>query len=176
MSVEYNASEQFYHASKDEYDYELSRNTTLDNKVSMTLAFCGVVLLFLISYLDIRSLWNLTYPHQCWECILRFVCSVLQIVCLAFFAVCIIKLFSILRPKTYCRLDPNYLLRETLPEWQSKQAYMYLGVKYAEFTEFNRAVNEARSREYSRAIRWLLLSILCCAANELIKYNFLLGV
>lgn len=176
MSVEYNASEQFYNASKCEYDYELNRNTMLDNKVSMTLAFCGVVLLFLINYLDIRSLWVLSTPHQCWECILRFVCSALQVLCLAFFAVCIIKLFVVLKPKAYCCLDTNFLLKETLPEWNAKQAYMYLGVKYTEFTAFNRAVNEKRSKGYSSAILWLLLSIACCVINELIKYNFLMEV
>ena len=36
MAVEYKASEQFYNAAKDEYDYELNRNATLDNKVSNT--------------------------------------------------------------------------------------------------------------------------------------------
>lgn len=173
MAVEYKASEQFYNAAKDEYDYELNRNATLDNKVSMTLAFCGVVLLFLINYLDMRSLWSLTEPHQCWECILRFMCSVFQIACLSSFSVCIIKLFSILTPKTYCRLDPNYLLNETLPEWETKQAYMYLGKKYAEFTTFNRAVNEERSKKYSKAIKWLLFAILFCVLSEIVKNNFL---
>lgn len=174
MAVEYKASEQFYTVAKDEYDYELNRNTTLDNKVSMTLAFCGVVLLFLINYLDINSIWsNLTVPHECWECILRFLCSTFQIVCMVSFAVCIVKLFYILKPKTYCRIDPNYLLSETLPEWEPKQAYMYLGKKYTEISAFNRGVNEERSKKYSTAIKWLLLAILFCILSEIIKQNFL---
>ena len=41
----YTAAEQFSEASKREYEYELNRNTNLDNKVSITLAFCGVFLL-----------------------------------------------------------------------------------------------------------------------------------
>ena len=172
MTVEYKASEQFYNAAKSEYDYELNRNAALDNKVSMTLAFCGVVLLFLIGYLDIRSLWSIDLPHQCWECILRFICSSLQIACVSSFAVCIIKLFGILSPRTYCRLDPNYLLNETLPEWEELKAYMYLGVKYSEIAAFNRRVNEDRTHKYGKAIKWLLFAILFCILSEIIKKNF----
>lgn len=173
MTVEYKASEQFYNVAKSEYDYELNRNATLDNKVSTTLAFCGVVLLFMIDYLNIRSLWNINLPHQCWECILRFMCSLLQISCVSSFAVCIIKLFGILTPRTYCRLDPNYLLNETLPEWEERKAYMYLGVKYSEIAAFNRHVNEDRIKKYGKAIKWLLFAILFCILSEIIKNNFL---
>jgi len=173
MAVNYNASEQFYTAAKEEYDYESGRNSILDNKVSMTLAFCGVVFLFLVNYLDILSLWRTDEVHSCLRCILKFLSSTLQITCLGCFTVCIIRLFRILKPKTYCRLDANYLLTETLPEWEEKQAYMYLGTKYAELTAFNRNVNETRSKEYSRSIKWLLFAMLFCVLNEIIKFNFL---
>lgn len=169
----YRASEQFYNAAKAEYDYESNRNSTLDNKVSMTLAFCGVVFLLLIGYLDILAIWKTGEVNRCWQCIFKFLSSTLQIVCLACFAVCVIKLFLILRPKTYCRLDANFLIKETLPEWEEKQAYMYLGVRYTKFTEFNRNVNEARSKEYSCSVKWLLFAMLFCVINEIIKFNIL---
>lgn len=173
MAVEYNAAEQFCSAAKAEYDYELNRNANLDNKVSMTLAFCGVVLLFLINYLDVVSIWETEGELSCPQCILRFISSASQITCLAFFGVCIVKLFRMLKPKVYCRLDPEYLLSETLPEWTAQQANMYIGKKYSEFTAFNRIVNESRSKEYSNSIRWLLLSILLCVINEILKFNFI---
>lgn len=73
MVVDYKSSEQFCNAAKTEYEYELGRNSNLDNKVSITLAFCGVVLLFLIKYLDIRSLWVVETQLECCQCILRFI-------------------------------------------------------------------------------------------------------
>lgn len=173
MSIEYKASEQFYNAAKDEYDYEAGRNSTLDNKVSITLAFCGIVFLFLVSYLDIRSIWTTDVQLICYQCIFRFVSSLLQLACLGCFTVCIITLFQILRPKTYCRMDSNFLLNETLPEWRPEQAYMYLGKKYTEFTAFNRQVNEDRSKNYSQAIKWLLWAVFLCGFNEVIKLNFI---
>lgn len=173
MTVTYRASEQFCCAAKDEYDYESGRNSTLDNKVSMTLAFCGVVFLFFANYLDILTLWKEDTAYNCWRCILKFISSSLQVVCLGCFTVCIVKLFRILKPKTYCRLDANYLLTETLPEWDKEQAYMYLGKKYAEFAAFNRNVNETRSKEYSRSIKWLLFAMLFCVINEIVKFNLL---
>lgn len=173
MEASYSAAEQFYSAAKAEYEYESNRNSTLDNKVSMTLAFCGVVFLFLISYLDILTIWESNVAHNCWQCILRFISTMLQIACLSCFIVCIIRLFRILEPKTYCRLDSNYLLTETLPEWKTNQAYMYLGKKYAEITAFNRNVNETRSKEYSCSIKWLLFAMLFCVINEIVKFNFL---
>lgn len=173
MAISYSASEQFYNAAKDEYDYESGRNSILDNKISMTLAFCGVVFLFLISYLDILSIWKTDEIHSCWRCIFKFISSLLQIACLGCFTVCIIRLFRILKPKTYCRLDANFLLTETLPEWEEKQAYMYLGKKYAEFTAFNRNVNVTRSKEYSCPIKWLLFAMLFCVINEILKFNIL---
>lgn len=173
MATKYKAAEQFYNAAKAEYDYELNRNANLDNKVSMTLAFCGVVLLFLINYLDISSIWETEVPLICSQCVIRFVSSLLQIACLFSFGVCIVKLFRMLRPKVYCRLDPDYLLSEGLPEWTQLQANLYIGKKYSEFTAFNRNVNETRSKEYNNSIRWLLLSILFCVANEALKFNFI---
>lgn len=173
MAVEYKASEQFYNVAKSEYDYELNRNATLDNKVSMTLAFCGVVLLFLLVYLNIRVLWDSNLPHQCWDCILRFICSLFHVACVSCFAVCIIKLFGILTPTTYCRLDPFFILNETLPEWDKDKAYMYLGVKYSEIAAFNRRVNEDRTYKYGKAIKWLLSAFLFCVLSEIVKNNFL---
>ena len=161
MAISYSASEQFYNAAKDEYDYESGRNSILDNKISMTLA------------LDILSIWKTDEIHSCWRCIFKFISSLLQIACLGCFTVCIIRLFRILKPKTYCRLDANFLLTETLPEWEEKQAYMYLGKKYAEFTAFNRNVNETRSKEYSCSIKWLLFAMLFCVINEILKFNIL---
>lgn len=172
VGVEYKAGEQFCNAAKAEYDYELGRISTLDNKVSMTLAFCSVILLFLLNYLDLQSIWETSEQFSCSQCILRFLSTVSQICCLIFFGVAVVRLFRILKPKVYCRLDPYYILNETLPEWEKEQAYMYLGVKYAEFTAFNTSVNEKRSKEYSISIKWLLLSILCCISNEAIKLNF----
>lgn len=173
VPVEYNASEQFYNVAKDEYDYEAGRNAVLDNKVSMTLAFCGVLFLFLVNYLDIRSIWQTDEQLVCYQCILRFISSLLQVACLAFFTVSIVKLFLILRPKTYCRLDLNFILKDTLPEWDPKQAYMYLGKRYTEFATFNRQVNERRSKSYRWSILWLLCAVLSCVLNEIITFNFL---
>lgn len=173
--VEYTSAEQFCEAAKTEYEYELGRNTSFDNKVSITLAFCGVVLLFLINYLDLRSLlfWGSGATMMWWEYMTSILCFLLQIGCLVFFVLCIIKLFKVLRPRIYYRLDTEYLLDETLPEWTKEQSYMYLGRRYSEFAASNNIVNETRLKEYTSSIKWLLLSVLLCLINEIIKFNFL---
>jgi len=173
MAIEYRASEQFCSAAKTEYEYELGRNANLDNKVSITLAFCGAVLLFLIDYLNIRSLWNFDAQIMCWECILRFLCTIFQIGSLVCFGVCIIRLFLILRPRTYLRVDTEFLLDETLPEWKPEQAHIYLGRRYSQFAANNNKINEKRSQNYSYSVRWLLIAVLMCFFNEIIKFNFL---
>jgi len=171
----YKSSEQYCDAAKTEYEYELNRNTKLDNKVSITLAFCGVVLLLFIDYLDVRSLWEVEAQSQmqCWECILRFLCSVFQIACLAFFGVFIIKLIIILKPRLYLRLDTENLLIEALHEWDNDQAYMYLGIKYSEFAVYNNSVNETRSEEYRKSMKWIAIAAILYFLNEIVKRNFI---
>lgn len=111
--TKYHAAEQFCAAAEKEYEYERSRNATLDNKINMTLAFCGVVFAFLLDYLDIQSLVGDSHTcttSPCLECSLRFVCIISRVLCVVLFAVCIYKLFLALKPRTYHYLDTNYLL------------------------------------------------------------------
>lgn len=175
----YHAAEQFCAAAEREYEYELGRNSSLDNKISMTLAFCGVVFAFLLNYLDFSTLCSPSnLPHVCTtslcaECSIRIICIILQLLCLVAFAICIGMLFSIVNPKQYCRLDPDFLLQETLPEWEPCQAYMYLGVRYKEISDFNYHVNEKRSKRYGLAIIFLVSSTVLFILNETIKTNFL---
>ena len=141
----YTAAEQFSEASKREYEYELNRNTNLDNKVSITLAFC----------------------------IIRFVSTLLQIGCLVVFLISIVKLFGVLKPREYCRLDTNFLLKETLPEWSMQQAQMYIGKRYTEIATYNHGINESRSKKYSQAVFLLSIAVILCLINEFVKYNFM---
>lgn len=171
MPVEYKSSEQFCNAAKTEYEYEFGRNASLDNKVSMTLAFCGAVLIFLIDdrgYLDIRSLWSSDALI-----IFRCLCILFQLGCLALFGLCIFKLFGVLRPREYRRLVLTDLLDKSVPEWKPEQAYMYLGGRYLQLVEKSRSVNNARSEKFGNSIKWLLIAILLCFFNEVIKLNIL---
>lgn len=169
----YTAAEQFSEASKREYEYELNRNTNLDNKVSITLAFCGVILLYLMKYLDIRSIWVPNPSVSCCLCIIRFVSTLLQIGCLVVFLISIVKLFGVLKPREYCRLDTNFLLKETLPEWSMQQAQMYIGKRYTEIATYNHGLNESRSKKYSQAVFLLSIAVILCLINEFVKYNFM---
>ncbi len=170
MPVEYKSSEQFCNAAKTEYENEFERNTSLDGKVSMTLAFCGAVLFFLIKdreYLDIRSLWRSDALM-----IFRCLCVLFQFVCLILFGICIFKLFRILMPRTYFRLDTEILLTETLPEWDPKQSYMYLGARYSKLAGENHNANEDRSKIFKDSLKFLLIALLIFCFNEVIKLNF----
>lgn len=167
MPAKYNSSEQFCDAAKTEYEYERGRNANLDNKVSMTLTFCGVVLLYLINnYLNFRFLWNLDNN-------LKYLCVLFQFGCLLFFCICIFKLFRVLKPREYIRLDTDFLLKDKVPEWENEQSYMYLGIRYSQFAVINNKVNEKRSKDFGCSVKWLLLAILLFMSNEAIQLNFL---
>ena len=169
----YKSAKEFCDIAKQEYEYEIERISKLDNKISITLGFCGGAFLFLLGYINIRSLWNFNTQLMCVECILRFICTLLQIGCLSFFIVSIILLFKILRPRIYFRFDPNYLLKEETYELDNNQANMFIGVKYSEYAIYNSEINDIRSNEYSNSLKWLLAAIILCFVNEIIKKNFI---
>ena len=174
--TKYHAAEQFCAAAEKEYEYERSRNATLDNKINMTLAFCGVVFAFLLDYLDIQSLVGDSHTcttSPCLECSLRFVCIISRVLCVVLFAVCIYKLFLALKPRTYHYLDTNYLLDKKIDEVEPLQAYMYIGSKYTELTNLNCKANEERAGLYLKSIYCLLGSIAFCAISQAIEVNFL---
>lgn len=171
--IKYSGSEQYYNAAKVEYDYEIGRNSALDSKVSIAFAFCGGVVLFLINYLDIVSIWNNYTVQSRIQCVLRVVSTILQIGCLICFLICVVKLFLILKPKQYYRLDLDNLLEQGITEWEPEQANMYIGKKYADVAAHNRAVNNSRANKYDCAVNLLFAAVILCAFNEFIKLNLM---
>lgn len=89
------------------------------------------------------------------------------------FLISIVKLFGVLKPREYCRLDTNFLLKETLPEWSMQQAQMYIGKRYTEIATYNHGINESRSKKYSQAVFLLSIAVILCLINEFVKYNFM---
>lgn len=174
--IRYRAAEQFCAAAEKEYEYERARNANLDNKINMTLAFCGVIFAFLFEYLDFRVLFAASHTcaiAPCYECVLRFICILSRALCLVCFARCIYILFRAVSPRTYFAIDTNDLLDYKINELDQNQAYMYLGYKYTEITNENHKENEKRAACYGKSVNWLLFSISFCALSQMIEVNFL---
>ncbi|MEG1317331.1 MAG: hypothetical protein RSC86_08140, partial [Oscillospiraceae bacterium] len=54
----YASAQLCFNIIKTEYDYELNRMSKLDNKINITLTFCGVLFLYVIKFFDIVQVLN----------------------------------------------------------------------------------------------------------------------
>lgn len=95
-----------------EYSYEFDKTSKIDNKINIALTFCGVVIVYLCSVLDLSLL--------CFTTLLQVILSVCVIqlwaIAFLFLAYVLRTLFKIMRP---CKYDK--LVCAKLNEWASSK-------------------------------------------------------
>lgn len=175
MSNNYPSSEAAFKIIQNEYEYELNRSTKLDNKISITLTFCGVLFLFILRYLDIWSLIEIIQNSSTGRGLplTSVACIIGQVVIVVLFLRAILKLFFLLKTSTYLHVNCDVIFDKNLAKESPEVLQMYMAAKYLAATNENNKTNENRSSQYASALPNLVGVIIACTVVELLKINIL---
>lgn len=158
-----------------EYEQELNRSLKLDNKINITLTFCGVVFLFVIKYLDFTSIFEASAVamNTCQMCFIKAIVAFIQVAVIVLFLYAIIKLISLLHPKGYLHFNCDEIFDKKLMIENEENSKFYILTRYWAATVKNNETNEQRSEIYNKAITSLKTMVILCVVAEFIKMNFL---
>lgn len=175
----YPSAEIAINVAKLEYEYELNRSIKLDNKINITITFCGVIFLFIIKYLDLTAIINASssWIDCCLFCLIKIFCCIGYILAVFYFLHAVIKLINLLKTSTYLHFNCDEIFNLKLIEEKEDVTNYYISTQYLAATSKNNETNEIRSNEYNKVIHSLIMLLLISIIVEAIKYNFLgLGV
>lgn len=141
-----------------EYHNQFDRSNKLDNKVYITITFCGFLFVFItglftgISQVQKPEGWlmsgiTILYLVSCLAVILSYVYL------LIFF-------LRLLRPEHIIRLDPEVLEREHLNDLNQEQAYRKLIELYRRVINANLDKLSYRCDEFTGGLRYVVLNVI----------------
>lgn len=173
-SKKYIGLESCYDLAKMEYERELERNEKLDNKISMTLTFCGVLFLFVLKYLNFMEIieYNKVVIDIDFMNCLKIIMLFLGFSICYFFGKSVYILFSSIEARGYLHYRSNVIFDKNLPCEDEEKVKYYNTSLLVQATSKNRIVNENRVKAYNEAINLIKKTAICIAIMEFLFYTF----
>ncbi len=154
-----------------EYENQFDRSNKLDNKVYITITFCGFLFVFITGLFN--GLSQLVKPQNA----LQFFVAVLYILsCIAVmiaYVYVLVFFMRLLRPEQIARMDPEIMQREHLEEMEEEAARQRLIAMYREIVNGNLEKLHHRCDEFVRGLRFIvptvLLAFICYALQIILQ-------
>lgn len=161
------SAEACYEIIKEEYTNVVTRSDKLDNKVYITLTFCGFIFLFITSLLDDVS--KIKYPTSTPELIIVIGYAIGALSVVLIFVYVLLKLVKLLTPIDIKRFDPNFITDNNLQKRSKYGVYTYTITKYTEAINYNEEKLENKFREYNKCVKWLILIVVVAFMLDFLK-------
>ncbi len=154
-----------------EYENQFDRSNKLDNKVYITITFCGFLFVFITGLFN--GLSQLVKPQN----VLQLFVAVLYILsCIAVmiaYVYVLVFFMRLLRPEQIARMDPEIMQREHLEEMEEEAARQRLIAMYREIVNGNLEKLHHRCDEFVRGLRFIvptvLLAFICYALQIILQ-------
>ena len=159
----------------EEYIRELERNSKTDSKISIVLAFSGLLVLYLINFLDFNPLFSTSNSFLSEKKLYLFqvLCSILQVSMLIVYLLSLYLLIKCLRTRNYRLIATLDLIDEKLLNESDETIKTYMAVKMQDAIDHNCEINNQRNRQYNRAILYLVSTIVLLLLCQIIRLNIL---
>lgn len=146
-----------------EYQNQFDRSNKLDNKVYITITFCGFFFVFIIGlFTGISQLHRPTNPAQ-------FVLSALYISsCIAVmisYVYVLVFFMRLLQPEQIARMDPDILRKAHLEDLDEETARLRLVALYRQTINENLDKLKHRCDEFVRGLRFIVPTVLLAFAS-----------
>lgn len=177
--VKYPGAESCYEIVRFEYESELGRNSKLDNKISITLTFCGIFFLFLVKYINLLELFDVDIKtlNERLLCFIVTLCAIFQILIIILFICTVWKLVNLLKTREYKQFDSTVLVSEKMVKKNKDIVQYYVLSKYIQIININNRINEERINDYNKVNKFLIVIVVLLVLVEILRINFLgLGV
>lgn len=154
-----------------EYENQFDRSNKLDNKVYITITFCGFLFVFIIGLFN--GISQLGKPEN----ILQFFVSGLYIFsCIAVmgaYVYVLVFFMRLLQPEQIARMDPEIMQREHLEEMEEETARLRLIALYREIVNGNLVKLHHRCDEFVKGLKFIvptvILAFICYAFQILLQ-------
>ncbi len=154
-----------------EYENQFDRSNKLDNKVYITITFCGFLFVFITGLFN--GISQLGKPGNG----LQMFVSVLYILsCIAVmgaYAYVLVFFMRLLQPEQIARMDPGILQKEHLEEMEKEAARLRLIELYRETVNGNLEKLHHRCDEFVKGLRFVvptvLLAFVCYALQIVLQ-------
>ena len=154
-----------------EYENQFDRSNKLDNKVYITITFCGFLFVFIIGLFN--GISQLVKPENG----LQMFVSVLYIFsCIAVmgaYAYVLVFFMRLLQPEQIARMDPEIMQREHLEEMEEEAARLRLIALYRETVNGNLEKLHHRCDEFVKGLKFIvptvLLAFVCYALQIVLQ-------
>lgn len=159
-----------------EYEKENLRLEHLNNKVSMVLVLCGVLLPIILKYLDFREIIVQSKPDtiECNWVLSQAFGILLQLSVVILFFLTIVELINVLRKKQYKVINIATPIDEEIGKDSEDVAGWYLVAQYYEIIDINRKLNDERYEIYEKALNKLKAVMAGILIIELFRNNLLI--
>lgn len=174
MEENYKGIESCYDMAKLEYERELNRNEKLDNKISITLTFCGVLFLFTLKYLDFMKIfkYDKIVINSDFMTFIKLVDVSFMLLLCYFFGKCIYILFNSMEAREYIHYKSNVIFDKDLPSSDEDKVKYYNTYLLVKATNRNYVINENRTNRYNLSVRYIKKALFCIVLIELLSYTF----
>ena len=154
-----------------EYENQFDRSNKLDNKVYITITFCGFFFVFITGLFN--GLSQLAKPQN----VLQLFITVLYILsCIAImiaYVYVLVFFMRLLRPEQIARMDPDIMQKEHLEEMEEDAARQRLIALYRETINGNLEKLHYRCDAFVRGLRFIvptvLLAFVCYALQIILQ-------
>lgn len=149
-----------------EYEHQFDRSNKLDNKVYITLTFCGFFFVFITGLLG--GISAVIRPEKMLGTIIYIVYIVACIAVLFFYIYVLIYFMELLRPEQLLRMDPCKMEHEHLDDLSELEARSRMIALYRSIINENLDKLKRRCDEFTKGLRYILsMVILAFAAYAL---------
>ena len=141
-----------------EYQNQFDRSNKLDNKVYITITFCGFLFVFIIGLFT--GLSQLYRPEAPVETVLSVLYILSCIAVMVSYVYVLVFFMRLLQPEQITRMDPDVLQREHLEEQEEEFSRLRLIALYRQTVNENLGKLKYRCDEFTRGLRLIVPTVL----------------
>lgn len=158
--VQYPAAELVQQACFDDYRRLIDTYDKIYEKVNISLAFCGIVLLVILGSVDytyISAICRTQSSSDLFSLIVRFSCSVISAICIVW---AVVQLLLLMRSKALSVFDSTAVRNDEIYRWDSDAAAVWLIDKYTIVVENLRSTITDKQKKYDSAVTKVIIALL----------------
>lgn len=141
-----------------EYQNQFDRSNKLDNKVYITITFCGFIFVFITGLFN--GISQLQRPVSTGQWILSSLYILACIAVMICYIYVLVFFMHLLKPEQISRMDPELLMKEPLADMDEEAACQKLIQLYRQVINGNLAKLKHRCDEFVKGLRFIVPTVL----------------
>ena len=154
-----------------EYENQFDRSNKLDNKVYITITFCGFLFVFIIGLFN--GISQLVKPENGVQMFVSVMYILSCIAVMGAYVYLLVFFMRLLQPEQIARMDPVIMQREHLEEMEEEAARLRLITLYRETVNENLEKLHHRCDEFVKGLKFIvptvLLAFVCYALQIVLQ-------